>query len=287
MDLDAERLAAVARVELDAAACDEISNAIHLLIGHLNDLVNADAVFVDLVRDDELVTCYTTASAASELGRSQSVAESMTGDCLRFGAALKSPNVTRDPRLRPPGIERTTYLSLIAVPLHVHGAAVGLVRVVAVAEAFFDDEDMVIARLLTGAMGRTLIQAVRAEVRDEARDQALLSGFPGPEAFEDRRKSHVRHAERYGYPVSVLICRLKGYLTSDVFHTLSSLVRKSDDCFRLDADEFAILMPGTAAHEAGIAGERIKKALENAPEGSGVRLEWSARELEAAHQEIA
>lgn len=172
---------------------------------------------------------------------------------------------------------------MITIPLHVHSAAVGLVRVVSVHESFFDDDDLVAARLLTGAVGRSLMQAVRAEIHDEQRDGWLLSRMGDAPRFDDRRKAHLLHAERYGYAVTLLVCRLKGYLTSDVLQKMTSLVRKGDDCFRLDADEFAILMPGTAPREATRAGERIKRALEADADGaSGIRVEFEARALNPA-----
>jgi hypothetical protein len=106
-------------------------------------------------------------------------------------------------------------------------------------------------------------------------------GLLGPADFAARRDVQVEHAERYGYSVSLIICRLEGYLSRDVFDQMASLVRKTDDCFRLDAGEFAILMPATTLQEADSAALRIKRGIEdNVGEGSSrVRVRWESSSL--------
>lgn len=278
-EIHPERLAFVARIETDVASCADLPDSIDLLIAQLNDLLCADGAAVDLLREEELVTCYATPGMSAEVGRGQALADSTAGDCLRSSVALKSPNVMRDPRFRPPAPDRIPCVSMIAVPLYVHSAAVGVVRVISSREAFFDEEDLTVARLLTGALGRKLIQAVRAEIDEGAR--ASVGGSTDVAKFEDRRKSHLRHAERYGYPVTLLVCRLGGYLTGDILDRMGSLVRATDDCFRLDANEFAFLMPGTSPEEGARAGRRIKRTLEAGVNGpSGVSVEWEARALD-------
>jgi len=280
-----ERIAAVARVEAEASQLEDVADAIHLLILHLTDLVGAEATVVDLERDGSLISCYSTAAAAQEIGRVQEIEASVSGYCFSVGGVLRTPNIRRDPRFTIPEGAVDSTVSMISVPLHVHGPAVGLVRVLSSTEDCFDDEDLSIARMMTGAIARVLMHAVRREIRDEAEDQQLLSSGNHTVRFADRRKAELRQSERYGYPVSILMCRLKGYVAGEVLQQVSALVRSTDECFRLDAADFAILMPGTSLSDASKAGARLGRTIETAAEG--VRLEWEVRSLTAQGWDVA
>jgi hypothetical protein len=273
-----DRKSAVARAERDAADAPSVSEAITTLISEMARLLRADGVVVDLLRDDEATTCY-AAGFASEVGRSRPIHQPLIAECLRSLEPLRSPNVRRDPRFQPPSEDMGEVVSMISIPLYVHGPAIGLVRAVSSKESHFDDEDLVLARLMTGSVGRVLMDAVRREVDQDV--GLSRPGLLGPADFAARRDVQVEHAERYGYSVSLIICRLEGYLSRDVFDQMASLVRKTDDCFRLDAGEFAILMPATTLQEADSAALRIKRGIEdNVGEGSSrVRVRWESSSL--------
>lgn len=276
-ELQPEKIAAIARVEAEAAQIPDIVDAIHLVIGHLNDLVGADGVVVDFERDGSLISCYSTAGLAHEIGRVSEVGNSVTGYCFSVGDVLRTPNIRRDPRFSMPATVDEDIVSMISVPLHVHGPAVGVLRVSASSEDRFDDEDMAIARMMTGSLARVLMHAARREVREEAADQEHFGSANQAVRFEDRRKAELRQSERYGYPVTILVCRLKGYVDGRVLDQVLDLVRATDECFRLDAAEFAILMSGATLDDAGKAGARLKREVE--ADAEGVSLEWEVRPL--------
>lgn len=283
---DPERVAALARVEAEASGVEDVAEAIHLILNHLTDLVGADGAVVDLEREDFLITCFATPHLAHEVGRSQEISISIGGSAFSEGRILRSPNIHRDPRLPASVVnEADPGVSLMIVPLFVHGPAVGIVRLVSAEECFFDDEDLAIARAMTGSIARVLMDAVRKEIRAESHDQGLLASGNHTERFRERRKIELRQAERYGYPVSIVLCGLRGYVTGAVLETLSSLVRSTDECFRLDAAEFAIMMPGASTSDARKAAERLVAAVEAASEG--VRVEWEVRLLQRSGWGVA
>jgi hypothetical protein len=278
LEIHPDRIAVVGRAERAAADAPTVAEAIGMLIAQLDKLLQADGVVVDLLRDDEVTTCYATGLLSAEVGRSRSIHESAIAECLRSSEPVRSPNVRRDPRFQPPPNDMDDVASMISVPLYVHGPVVGLVRVVSSKDSHFDDEDLVLARLMTGSVGRVLMDAVRHEVDEEI--GRLPAGVLGPADFAARRDAQVTHAERYGYSVSLVVCRIDGYLTRAVFDQMASLVRKTDDCFRLDAGEFAILMPGTTLEEADAAALRIKRGIEDSAEaGSRITLYWESSPL--------
>jgi hypothetical protein len=123
------------------------------------------------------------------------------------------------------------------------------------------------------------------ETRHEADDQQLLSSGNHAVRFADRRKVELRQAERYGYPVTILLCRLTGYVTGEILGRLSSLVRSTDECFRLDAAEFAIMMPGASLPDAEKAAGRLATEVEKT--GQGVGVEWEVRPLNAPGWDVA
>lgn len=273
-ELDPERLAEIARIEAHVSAIPDVSHAIELLVQQLAHVLDADGVLVDLVQDGQAVTCFATPSLASELGCSRSVDRSVAGACLRAKAALKSPNIHLDPRVTVAPDEAAVGVAMICVPIHLRGPAIGVVRVVSSKESFFTEESLAIARFLTGTISRILLNEMRSELSSGSVGSSALELVP-IEDFEDRRTAQVHHAQRYGYPVTVVSCRLKGYVTKDVLQRMSSLVRNTDELFRLDADEFAILMPGTSASDARTAANRLERAIQGeAGSESNVKLEW-------------
>ena len=276
------KLEEIGRVESAATALGDVAEAIQLLLGHLADLTGAGAV-VDLEQDGSLVSCFSTAGAEHELGHVQHIDRSLAALCFSNGDILRSPNIHRDPRFTVPA-GGSAVVSMVGVPLYVHGRTVGVVRLVAASESCFNDEDVSVARSLTGSIARVLMLAVRKEIRGVAGSDPATSANQ-IERFADRRKVELRQADQYGYPVTILNCTLKGYVDGEVLHQLSELVRSTDECFRLDAAEFAIMMPGTSLSDGHIVGARLAKAVETASDE--VCLEWDVRPLSATGWDAA
>lgn len=284
-EIDTYKLARIARAEAEAAAIDEVGPAIQLLIDHLSDLTEAEAVVVDLERAGDLVSCYSTSGLAEEVGSVRSVATSAIGYCFSLEHDLRTPNIHRDPRFPHGAGADPKAVSMISVPLHVNGPAVGLVRVMSSEESHFDVEDVAVARLLTGSIARILMHAVRREIGRMKTEPGSVSVASEASGFADRRKAELRLAARYGYQVTIVHCHLDGYVTSEILEMIPSLVRSTDGCFRLDAADFAILMPATSAEQAALVAGRIRTQVEAS--GDGIRLGWTIRPESGEGSEVA
>lgn len=269
-EIGAEKLADVARVEAAAAALHSVPDSIQLLIDHLREITGADGVVLDLERDGVLVSCFAT--TAQQPRQVHEVEASVVGRCFSSGQILRTPNLHRDPRFVDADEMPEDAVSMITVPLHVHGPAVGLVRVMSSDESRFEDEDVAAARLMTGSIARIMMQAVREEVLRDEKDESRVSVAAAASGFADRRKTELRQAARYGYSVTIVHCRIDGYVTGEVLEMIPSLVRSTDGCFRLDATDFAILMPATSKEQAALVADRIRSQVEAAADG--VRLHW-------------
>lgn len=95
--------------------------------------------------------------------------------------------------------------------------------------------------------------------------------------FEQYVKDKIEEAEKYDEPISMLMIDIDyfkiindtyGHPIGDevlkfVAKKLKSVIRKSDDVFRVGGEEFVVLMPKSDVYAADIVAEKIRVALEN------------------------
>jgi hypothetical protein len=75
---------------------------------------------------------------------------------------------------------------------------------------------------------------------------------------------------------------LRGYLTANLVHHISGVVRSSDHVFQDDAGAFTMILTGTGAADAEIVARRVKCELEKLAElgGDPVDVGWQVTELQ-------
>lgn len=106
-----------------------------------------------------------------------------------------------------------------------------------------------------------------------------LTGLANLRYFEQRFQEEIKRADRYRKLLSLLMLDLDHFKKFNDTHGhaagnralehLASLLRLSaretDLVSRLGGEEFAVLLPETSKHEAGILAERIRQAVAGAP----------------------
>jgi diguanylate cyclase (GGDEF)-like protein len=201
------------------------------------------------------------------------------GSVYQMRAPLWVPDVTTVPglqRRRP----RYRTNSFIALPLFVGAEVLGVVCVTdRLDNRGFTRDDVSALRALTAP-------AVLALARERARQQAEtfaqaaivdpVSGLFNRRYFHSRLDEELQRAQRHKTPVALLMIDIDdfknindrfGHLVGDavirgVSEILRHSVRKFDVCARFGGEEFAIVMPGSAAESSTRVAERIRQRIE-------------------------
>lgn len=177
------------------------------------------------------------------------------------------------------------------------GDALGTLCVAApVARTLSSEQEHALAALARQVMGQ--LELRRAVMRLEAQQQELertnallavqsatdpLTGLRNRRVFEERLETDIKHAWRYGTPLSLLILDVDhfknyndafGHPAGDealrqVAALLLSNVRSTDLVARYGGEEFVVLLPNTEAEGALLLAERCRRAVEmaNWPKG--------------------
>jgi diguanylate cyclase len=282
-DRSASQLRAIIRTQTEIAASDLDPEAIMQLIAErAQDLTHASAGLIELVEGDEMVYAVTTGEATPYLGMRLKAATSMSGLCVRESEVLRSDDTSDDPRVDGVACKRVSAASMICVPLAHKAETVGVLKVYSPEPHHFDEADVEALELLSELIAAHLSHAnlYEAEARESRRD--ALTGLPNRRAFEERLPVELSRFSRSGRPLSLCLLDLDGFkgvndrfghpagdeVLREVARILASS-RVADDCFRIGGDEFAIVMPGTAAEEAEIATSRLAETVRAASLGAG------------------
>ena len=252
-------VAAAATVVTALQPDEEVSAALDMVVSRLREVTEADGVVVELRQDDQMVCCYASGHARRWLGRRVAIDSSIGGDCFNRDEPLMSGRVQEDRRFSGSASSEPEVRSMVSIPLQVTGPSVGVVRLLSGTDGSFSGHDLVVARLVAASIRRLLVHELRDHPEPDApkSDRVVEALW----SLRDRRRSQQRLGQDDDYEVSMLICSISGYLTSEILGHVSMLVRETDHCMRQDAGTYAIVMPGTTADEALVAGARIQKEL--------------------------
>ena len=277
-------VAAAATVLAALQPNEEVSAALNLVVSRLREVTRADGVVVELHHEGQLVCCYASGHARRWLGRRSPIEGSVGGDCFSRDEPLMSGRVPKDRRFSGSTSSEPEVRSMISIPLQVTGPSVGVVRLLSGTESFFSGHDLVVARLVSASIRRLLVHELREHPEpDAAKSDRVVEALW---SLRDRRRSQQRLGQDDEYEVSMLICNITGYLTSEILGHVSILVRDTDHCMRQDAGTYAIVMPGTTADEALVAGARIQKELVAfaAAADDEISVSYEVRTLRAARR---
>ena len=284
-EISQDQLAVVGSLVADASSSGGLAEAFRIFTEGLVGLVGADRVLVHLEQDGRLIACYADEGSVDRLGTEAPVEGSVAGACYRAGGPVMSEDLARDRRFDDLELD-PAECSLIAVPLHLEGPPIGVIRVTSMEPGRFRGADLTLTRLVVAAMRKTLLAALRAE-RESLGIKERRFATEGVWALRDRRKIHLRRAAAEGNLVSLVRYELRGYLTADIVHHISGVVRSSDHVFQDDAGAFTMILTGAGAADAEIVARRVTCELEKLAELAGDRLEVSWQVTELQHDPAA
>ena len=255
------QVAAAATVVAALGSSEDVVASMNVMVSRLRDVTQADGVVVELVHEGELVCCYASGPARRWLGRRTAIEGSLGGQCFIRDEPMMSGKVAHDRRLAAAAHTEPEVASMISIPLQITRPTVGIVRLLSRKESFFTGHDLVVARLVSASMRRVLMHELREHPEPDApkSDRVVEALW----SLRDRRRAQQRLGTDESYEVTMLTFNITGYLTSEILGHVSMLVRNTDQCLRQDAGSYAIVMPGTTAEDAMVAGARIKRELES------------------------
>jgi diguanylate cyclase (GGDEF)-like protein len=269
-----------------AAAAMTADEVMHIVAERAATLVSADSAMIALVEGDEVVHRSVVGAAWRTPGSRAPRAASLTGRCVAECRALRIEDAMGEP-LAGAELGGASVGSIACVPLIYGEVAVGALAVAAAAGATLSDEDVETLRMLGQIVAIALHRAYTYPRPRYDSLQDALTGLGNRRAFDERLEAELNRNRRFQHSFSLALVELDGLETAidrlgqaagdemlrRVAMILKQHTRMIDGCFRIRADELAIVMPGTSLEGAQVVAERCRThALEAKVCDGGVRL---------------
>jgi putative methionine-R-sulfoxide reductase with GAF domain len=141
-------LAGLAAVEREVESLGvNLDGALQLVAERAQGFTHAAGAAIALLEGTEMI-CRATAGDAPELGARLQIGSGFSGECVRSGILLRCEDAETDPRVDRESCRILGIRSMIAVPIHLQDAVVGLLEVFAPRpNAFRRIDDTVLQRL--------------------------------------------------------------------------------------------------------------------------------------------
>jgi diguanylate cyclase (GGDEF)-like protein len=277
--LSPERLQAV--IELQnaiAAAGMNADEVMGIVVERACALTGATWCVVALVEGEEIAYRAVSRPSTIAVGTRLSRTTSVPGRCTAERSPIRIDDTSSDDRMDADARMRLGAGSLLCVPLLYGESAVGVLEVGSVRPKAFGDEDVETLRLLAQIIAIALHRAYTypRPRYDSATD--ALTGLGNKRAFDERIQAELTRNRRYGHSFSLAIIDLNGVEAAvdrvgqaagddalrEIARILQKHTRAIDAGFRVAADDFAIVMPGTSLEGARIVAERCRAHIHDA-----------------------
>jgi diguanylate cyclase (GGDEF)-like protein len=283
-----------------AAAAMSSDEVMHIVAERAGMLTSAATTMVALVEGDDLVYRAVVGASLHEPGTRVPRDASLAGRCVIECRALRIDNAASD---RQAGAElagldvRPGAASIACVPLLYGETAVGVIEVMAARAAAFSEEDVETLRMLGQIVAIALHRAYTYPRPRYDSLQDALTGLGNCRAFDDRLEAELNRNRRFRHSFSLAMVKLDGLeaaidrlgqaagdeMLRRIATILKAHTRMIDGCFRVRADELAIVMPGTSLEGAWVVAERCRThSLESRACDSAVRLGFGVVAAHAA-----
>ena len=233
-----------------------------------------NAIIAAGLNSDEVMSLVVE-RAATLTGASGSVVALTEGDEIVTRAAAGTSRATVGNRV-PKSAQPASSSDALSVPLLYGEAAVGYLEVTS-GKAAFGDEDVETLRLLAQIIAIALHRAYTYPKPRRDVDHDPLTGLGNRRAYEERIEAELARNRRYAHSFSLALLELGGLETAvdrmgqaagdeavtEIATILKKHTRAIDACFRIAADEVAIVLPGTSLDGARILVERCRAHIAN------------------------
>jgi diguanylate cyclase (GGDEF)-like protein len=269
-----------------AAAAMNADEVMHIAADRARGLLSATTVMIALVEGDDLVFRTVIGAMAQLAGSRVARTAGLAGRCVAEHRALRIDDVSAEPQAVAELGGAAGAASVACVPLLYGEIAVGALEAVAGPGAL-SDEDIETLRILGQIVAIALHRAYTYPRPRYDSMQDALTGLGNRRAFDERLEAELNRNRRFGHSFSLALVQLDGLESAIDRHgqaagdemlrriaaILKAHTRMIDGCFRIRADELAIVMPGTSLQGAQVVAERCRAhSIESRACDGGVRL---------------
>jgi diguanylate cyclase (GGDEF)-like protein len=271
-DRHAARQAALARAAKALSATLVVRDVLQSLSTEVAQALEADIAAVFQHSDGDAMELVAGAGLpASALGRRcEQHADSLCARAQREGRPGVCQPFEAGSILEAPGAQGVT--SGLAVPMHLHGTAEGVVVIGFRDDRWIEQGDVEIATAFAELASVAYRNAADHAAAQRAASQDSLTGCLNHGAFQDRLREEIARARRQRQGLALVIVDLDdfktvndtlGHLAGDallrgVADALRESVRAYDQVARYGGDEFAILLPDA---DEDTAREVVRRAM--------------------------
>jgi diguanylate cyclase (GGDEF)-like protein len=211
----------------------------------------------------------------------------VAGRCVAERRALRIDDEAADHTADGELGGRTGTASVACVPLLYGETAVGVLEVDATRTAAFSDEDVETLRMFGQIIAIALHRAYTYPRPRYDSLQDAQTSLGNRRAFDERLDAELNRNRRFKHSFSLALVELDGLETAidrlgqaagdEMLRRMATILKQHtrmiDGCFRIHADELAIVMPGTSLEGARIVAERCRAhSLEARVCDSAIRL---------------
>ncbi len=264
--LDGARLLEVIRFQGEIAKLGLDLGAVMARVAErTQQLTPAIGAVVELLEGDDLVYRAATGVAESHLGMRLQRAGSLSGHCIRDGAALSCVDSESDPRVNREACRQIGLRSMIVVPLRHYESVVGVLKVLSDRPGAFDQADLGILELMSEVIAAAMFHAARYEANEllfRATHDAL-TGLPNRSLFYERLHQRLADAAQ---PFSVLNLDMDGLkpindrlghrfgdaAIKELGARIKRACRETDTVARVGGDEFGVILPGVGNRDTAL-----------------------------------
>ncbi len=243
-------------------------------------LTGAAGATVEMAEGPDLIVRAAAGLVASRLGARGPRAGTFTGRCLAEGTSRLGPEVPAPADPGPSWAGDGELPSLLAVPLHHEGNAIGALKVVSPEPGAFGEGDVEALSLLADVITAGLSLATAPQASPEAMEvayrlatQDALTGLGNRTHFLDHLTHGLALARRQKHPVALAILTLEGLATLNEQHghrtgdaalravagRLRQATRTTDTLARVKGGTFGVLLRSVLDLEAaGEVGRKLR-----------------------------
>lgn len=255
-----------------AAAAMNADEVMHIVADRARGLLDAATAMIALVEGDDLVYRAAVGTMSQLTGVHVPRATGLTGRCIAERRALRVDDAAPEARAVAELAGHAGPASVACVPLLYGEIAVGALEAVAARAAAFTDEDVETMRMLGQIVAIALHRAYTYPRPRYDSLQDALTGLGNRRAFDERLDAELNRNRRFGHSFSLALVQLEKLETAidrlgqaagdEMLRRMATILkahtRMIDGCFRITADQLAIVMPGTSLEGAQVVSERCR-----------------------------